>query len=101
MSDGAPASVMEIDALSAGYERGFDVVRGVSLRVSPGEMIAIVGPNGAGKSTLIKAVCGLVPIRAGRVTLAGVDITGAVPHKIIRHGIGYVPQRDNVFPRLT
>jgi len=94
-------AVMAIDALSAGYEPGFDVVRGVSLRVSAGEMIAIVGPNGAGKSTLIKAVCGLVPIRAGRVRLAGVDITGAAPHRVVRHGVGYVPQRDNVFPRLT
>jgi neutral amino acid transport system ATP-binding protein len=100
MRVGAKA-IIEIDDVSAGYQPGADVVRGVSLQVTPGEMIAIVGPNGAGKSTLIKAVCGLVPIRAGRVSLDGVDITGAAPHEVVRHGVGYVPQRDNVFPRLT
>lgn len=101
MSVDGREAVIEIDALSAGYQPGFDVVRGVSLRISAGEMIAIVGPNGAGKSTLIKAVCGLVPIRAGRVSLGGVDITGTAPHEVARCGVGYVPQRDNVFPRLT
>ena len=98
---GEQSAILELDNVRAGYQQEVDVVRGISLRVSPGEMIAIVGPNGAGKSTLIKAICGLVPIRAGRVSLGGVDITGAAPHNVIRHGVGYVPQRDNVFPRLT
>jgi neutral amino acid transport system ATP-binding protein len=101
VTDPGPQAIIELDGVSAGYQPGVDVVRGVSLQVTPGEMIAIVGPNGAGKSTLIKAVCGLVPIRAGRVSLAGIDITGATPHAVVRHGVGYVPQRDNVFPRLT
>jgi ABC-type branched-subunit amino acid transport system ATPase component len=101
VSVGGAKAMIEIDAVSAGYQPDVDVVRGVSLQVAPGEMIAIVGPNGAGKSTLIKAVCGLVPIRAGRVYLGGIDITGAAPHDVVRHGVGYVPQRDNVFSRLT
>ena len=66
-----------------------------------GQLVAIVGPNGAGKSTLIKCLCGLVRARAGRVLLNGEDLTNARPHQIVRRGIGYVPQRDNVFPRLT
>jgi branched-chain amino acid transport system ATP-binding protein len=93
--------VLEIDDLVAGYSAGIDVVRGVSLSVNAGQMVAIVGPNGAGKSTLIKAICGLAPLRRGRVVLAGDDITGMTPHKIVRRGVGYVPQRENVFPRLT
>jgi ABC-type branched-subunit amino acid transport system ATPase component len=93
--------VLEINDLVAGYSDGVDVVRGVSLTVSAGEMVAIVGPNGAGKSTLIKSICGLGGLRRGRVLLAGEDITGMSPHAIVRHGVGYVPQRQNVFPRLT
>jgi ABC-type branched-subunit amino acid transport system ATPase component len=101
VSAAAPRPVLEVDGLVAGYGAGADVVRGVSLSVDSGQMIAIVGPNGAGKSTLIKAICGLVPVRRGRVMLAGYEITGNTPHKVVRRGLGYVPQRDNVFPRLT
>ena len=101
MSAAAPHPVLEVHGLVAGYSGGADVVRGVSLSVNAGQMIAIVGPNGAGKSTLIKAICGLVPVRRGRVMLAGYEITGNTPHKVVRRGLGYVPQRDNVFPRLT
>jgi ABC-type branched-subunit amino acid transport system ATPase component len=64
-------------------------------------MVAIVGPNGAGKSTLIKSICGLAPLRRGRILLAGEDVTGMAPHNIVRRGVGYVAQRQNVFPRLT
>lgn len=101
MTSATTTVVLEIDDLVAGYSAGVDVVRGVSLSVNTGQMVAIVGPNGAGKSTLIKAICGLAPLRSGRVVLAGDDITGMTPHKIVRRGVGYVPQRENVFPRLT
>jgi len=60
-----------------------------------------VGPNGAGKSTLMKAVIGLVPPRRGRVLLRGIDITGHSPHEIVRQGVGYVPQRENVFENMS
>jgi ABC-type branched-subunit amino acid transport system ATPase component len=95
------ATVLEIDDLVVGYSAGVDVVRGVSFTVAAGQMVAIVGPNGAGKSTLIKSICGLAPLRRGRVTLAGVDVTRMAPHEIVRRGLGYVAQRQNVFPRLT
>jgi neutral amino acid transport system ATP-binding protein len=93
--------VLEVHDLVVGYSAGVDVVRGVSFTVTEGQMVAIVGPNGAGKSTLIKSICGLASLRHGRVALAGDDVTGMTPHDIVRRGVGYVPQRQNVFPRLT
>lgn len=93
--------VLSVHSLVAGYTPDVDIVRGVSFDVRPGTLTAIVGPNGAGKSTLVKALCGIVRPRGGRVILDGADVTGARPHQITRRGVGYVPQRDNVFPRLT
>ena len=87
--------------LVAGYQPGVDIVRGVTVSVSQGEMIAIVGPNGAGKSTLIKCLCGLLTPRRGSIILEGQEITGVKPHKMIRRGVGYVPQREHIFPRMT
>ena len=63
--------------------------------------MSIIGPNGAGKSTLIKAIFGLLPVMRGRVLLRGEEITGLRPDRIVRRGMGYVPQVDNVFPSLT
>jgi ABC-type branched-subunit amino acid transport system ATPase component len=60
----------------------------------------VVGPNGAGKSTLMKTVIGLVTPRRGRVLLRGSDISGRRPHEIVRLGLGYVPQRENVFENM-
>jgi len=73
----------------------------VSLRAHKGEIVSIIGPNGAGKSTLLKAVYGLLRPRAGRVLLAGEDITGERPDRLTRRGLNLVPQLDNVFPTLS
>ena len=96
---GSPVLVAE--SLVVGYLPGVDVVKGSSIDVARGEMVGIIGPNGAGKSTLIKALFGLVPIRDGRVRLNGEDITNRSAHELVEAGVGYVPQVDNVFPRLT
>ncbi|MDZ4825904.1 MAG: ABC transporter ATP-binding protein [Actinomycetota bacterium] len=85
----------------AGYLPGVDILRGCNLVVEDGEIAGIVGPNGAGKSTLLKAVFGLLPVRSGRIELRGEDITNLPAHELVDHGVGYVPQRDNVFPSLT
>jgi neutral amino acid transport system ATP-binding protein len=78
-----------------------DIINGVDLTVRAGEIVTIVGPNGAGKSTLVKAIVGLLRPRAGRILLRGEEVTGAPPHTIVAKGIGYVPQRENVFPSMT
>jgi ABC-type branched-subunit amino acid transport system ATPase component len=86
--------------LTAGYERS-PVVHGVSIAVSPGEVVSIVGPNGSGKSTLLKAIVGLVEIMSGRVVVGDEDVTGWPSENIARIGVGYVPQVDDVFAPLT
>jgi ABC-type branched-subunit amino acid transport system ATPase component len=93
--------ILEAHDLVAGYVPEVDILHGVDLVVHPGEMVTLVGPNGAGKSTLVKAVVGLLPPRGGRVLLRGEDITGEKAHRIVAKGVGYVPQRENVFPSMT
>src|SRR5690606_40233902 len=76
-------------------------LKGVSIHVDDGEIVSIVGPNGAGKSTVMKLVFGLLKPWQGRVTFDGRDISGLAPEKIVRLGLCYVPQVENVFPNLT
>ena len=97
----AQAPVMEAKDLIAGYLPGVNILNGCNLTVYPGELIGIIGPNGAGKSTLLKALFGLVNVRGGSVTLKGEDITGQKANKLVRAGVGFVPQSNNVFPSLT
>ncbi|MCP4305417.1 MAG: ABC transporter ATP-binding protein, partial [bacterium] len=66
-----------------------------------GELVGIIGPNGAGKSTLVKAIFGLVTVRSGVVLLRGEDISNLAAHELVARGVGYVPQRENVFSTLT
>ncbi len=100
MSVAAPAPMLVAEDLVAGYVAEVDILEGVSLEVSEGEIATVVGPNGAGKSTLIRTIFGLLRPRRGRVTLHGEDLTGLEPHTIARRGMSYVPQLDNVFPSL-
>jgi ABC-type branched-subunit amino acid transport system ATPase component len=92
--------LLEVDALTSGYD-GMQVLRGVSLVIEEGQLVCIVGPNGAGKSTVMKAVFGLISPWAGSVRFAGEEIGGLSPDQIVRRGMCYVPQTDNVFPSLT
>jgi branched-chain amino acid transport system ATP-binding protein len=92
--------ILVVQDLQAGYERGAPILRGVSFDISRGEMLAVLGPNGAGKSTLIRAVAGLVTKFAGEVRLLGKDITSAMAHELVRAGLGFVPQTDNVFTHM-
>ena len=93
--------VLEIRDLVAGYSPELDILSGVSIRVVAGEIVTVVGPNGAGKSTLMKAVIGLLAPRNGHVRLRDTDITRRPPHEIVRLGVGYVPQRENVFESMS
>jgi ABC-type branched-subunit amino acid transport system ATPase component len=97
----ASPAVLEMQALVAGYSAEVDILNGISLSVGAGEIVTVVGPNGAGKSTLMKSVIGLLVPRAGRVLLRGEDIAGRPPHEIVRLGLGYVPQRENVFENMS
>ena len=97
----ADQPLVRANDLVAGYLPEVDILNGCSLELHPGEIVGIIGPNGAGKSTLLKAVFGLVDIRSGSIHLGDEEITGLSPHQLVARGIGYVPQTENVFPRLT
>lgn len=94
-------SALAARELVAGYEPGLPIVKGASLTVAAGEIVTLLGPNGAGKSTLAKAIAGLVPVFSGRVALGDADITGAAAHLLLKRGLGFVPQTENVFANLT
>lgn len=92
--------ILNIEDITAGYSE-VDILHQVNLQVRVGEIVSIIGPNGAGKSTLLKTIFGLLQPRQGKVILKDEDITGLRPEKIVRKGISYVPQVDNVFPSMT
>ena len=103
VAPGRPAAdaLLRADRLVAGYFPGVNILNGCDLELFEGEFIAIIGPNGAGKSTLLKSLFGLIDIREGAVTFRGETITGLKANDLVRRGIGYVPQLNNVFPRLS
>ena len=89
------------DDLVAGYLPGVNILTGCDFYAHEGEMVGIIGPNGAGKSTLLKAMFGLVKISSGQVTLRGDEVTNLRADKLVKLGVGFVPQTNNVFPSLT
>ena len=99
MSETTP--IIEIDSVVAGYVPEVDILNGVNMVLNDGELVGIIGPNGAGKSTMLKALFGLIPVRSGRVTFNGEDISNLKAHELVEMGIGYVPQINNIFPTLT
>jgi len=93
--------VLQVRDLVAGYEPGVPIVRGASITVNRGEIVVVLGPNGAGKSSFIKAVAGLVPVSGGTVLLEGKDITSVPAHQMVRMGLAFVPQTENIFPQMS
>ena len=94
------SALLEVTDVEAGYDEAL-VLRGVSLDVAEGEVIAVIGPNGAGKSTLLKVIYGLLRPLAGHIRYARDDVTGMRPERLTRLGLNYVPQLGNVFPSLS
>ncbi len=92
--------LLRIDSLDAGYG-DLQILSDVDLTVGRGEYVAIVGPNGAGKSTAMKSVFGQTTHMGGTITFDGEAIHLADTQEIIRKGITYVPQTENLFPSLT
>ena len=92
--------LLRISSLNT-YYGASHVLRGISLDVAPGEVVALLGRNGMGKSTVLKSVMGLVRPQSGSVSFAGGDITGHAPFKVARAGVGYVPDERRIFPDLS
>jgi branched-chain amino acid transport system ATP-binding protein/neutral amino acid transport system ATP-binding protein len=93
--------LLAVDGVVAGYSAADEVLKGVHLRVDPGEIVAILGPNGAGKSTLVKTIAGLLTPSRGSIVLDGKTIVAHAPREITRLGIAYVPQEQNIFPTMS
>ncbi|MBL8288327.1 MAG: ABC transporter ATP-binding protein [Rubrivivax sp.] len=94
------AALLDIRDLRAGYGR-VEVLRGVSLAVRSGQIVALLGSNGAGKSTLNNTVCGLVAPSAGSIVFGGQPIAGRRPREIVQAGLVQVPEGRRVFPNLS
>ncbi len=92
--------MLEASGVHAGYG-GMEILHGVGIRVEAGEIVTLIGPNGAGKSTLMKTVFGLLAPTRGEIRFRGEAIGGERPETIVRRGMSYVPQVENVFPSLT
>ena len=76
-------------------------LKGISLRVAPGQIVTLIGANGAGKSTTLRAITGLVRPRSGSIRLRGREITGLKPHQIVQTGVAMAPEGRRIFPNLT
>ena len=91
---------LSINNLHAGYGQT-EILHDLSIHIDTNEIVAIIGPNGAGKSTAIKSVLGLLNISNGSIELLGNDITNTPAAEVVRLGISYVPQTQNVFVNLS
>ena len=92
--------MLEVEELRCAYGR-IEAVKGVSLSVRAGEIVALVGSNGAGKTTLLRAISGVQPVTAGRIAFAGARIETAPPHRRVALGMAHVPEGRQVFAPLT
>lgn len=93
-------ALLDVHQVNSGYGE-MTILRDISMRVDAGEVVTLIGPNGAGKSTLLKTIFGLLMPTEGRIRFEDTDITGFKPPTLVRRGMSYVPQVDNVFPSLT
>jgi ABC-type branched-subunit amino acid transport system ATPase component len=93
-------ALLDVRHVSSGYGE-MQILHDISLRVDAGEVVTLIGPNGAGKSTLLKTIFGLLPPTAGQILFESSDITGLSSPALVRRGMSFVPQVDNVFPSLT
>ena len=94
------ATILSVDAINVFYGR-IQALRSISLNVEEGEIVALIGANGAGKTTTVRAISGLTPPAAGRVTLRGEDITHVPAEQIVAKGVGHAPEGRRIFSRMS
>jgi len=95
------AAWLVVRDMVAGYLPGIDILRGVSVEATRGQVRCVLGHNGTGKSTLLKVLFGFLPAREGEIRLDGWPLRSVGPHEMGRHGVVYLPQRPSIFPYLT
>jgi branched-chain amino acid transport system ATP-binding protein len=92
--------ILELVEVSASYGK-IKALKEISLKVYPGEIVAMIGANGAGKSTTLMAICGIVPVQAGTIVYAGTPITTMSAERLPVMGLCQVPEGRRIFPRLS
>ena len=92
--------LLELAKLEVAYG-GIHAVKGIDLEVGEGELVCLIGANGAGKTTTLKGICGLLPVKAGKIFYGGKDITGKPAFQLVRRGLAMVPEGRGVFGALT
>src|SRR5579862_3404310 len=102
----AVSTLLEVDRLRVRYRNGAIGISDVSLRVDPGQIVAVFGPNGAGKTSTVRGISGFLRtegarVIGGTVRFEGADVTNGEPHRQAKRGVAFVPERDKVFPTLT
>ena len=95
-----PTYLLELQGIRASYD-AIEVLHGIDLQVPAGTVVALLGPNGAGKTTTLNVACGLIAPRAGKVIIAGRDVTGVAPEELARRGVITIPEGRGIFPNLT
>jgi len=94
------SALLRLDGVEAGYG-DLTAIAGISLEVRQGEAVALIGSNGAGKTTTLRAISGLLPVRAGRIELEGERLDGLGSAAIVARGLAHVPEGRQLFPTLT
>ncbi|HXI82905.1 MAG TPA: ABC transporter ATP-binding protein [Verrucomicrobiae bacterium] len=92
--------MLQLEGVRSGYGL-IEVLKGISLTVGEGEIVAVLGANGAGKSTTLMTISGINPCRQGRILFNGVPIQNRPAHEIVHRGISQAPEGRRIFPRLT
>ena len=93
-------AILQVENVTSGYG-SMEVLHDLSIEVEEGQIVSMLGPNGAGKTTLLRTIFAVLKPWKGRILFNGQDITGLSPERIVRLGISYVPQEQNIFPSLT
>jgi branched-chain amino acid transport system ATP-binding protein len=94
------SALLHVENLVARYGR-ITALKGISLQVEEGEIVALIGANGAGKTTTLRAISGFVRPASGRIVFDGHDLRDRAPHAVVRLGIGHAPEGRRIFPRMT
>jgi branched-chain amino acid transport system ATP-binding protein len=94
-------ALLQLEGVTAGYSSDIDIIRDVSIRVEKESIRGLIGLNGAGKSTVMKAACGFLKPKRGRIIYDGKEITGIATHRLLGLGITMIPQESSLFPYLS
>lgn len=92
--------MLRLEEINTFYDESH-ILRGLSLHIEKGELVTLLGRNGAGKTTTVKTVMGILSPQSGTIQLKGKGIVGLPPHKIVKEGVGFVPEERRIFPSLT